>query len=175
MRKTVTLTAALLMALVWAAPAGAGDAIPLKASAEGWVLGFNMDRDLIEARCADPDNTWAVSSFHGWGPTTHLGKTYSYAEHCSYIEPFGTYGEGHLTLIAANGDQLFATYGPGSSTFSDGPVVGFTDDFVFYDGTGRFEGATGGGTEVGWVNLDTGEFGVEMDGHITYDASSRRR
>lgn len=174
MRKTVILAAALLMALVWTAPAGAGDAVPFHGTSDGWLLGFDTNPEAIAARCADPGNTWAVSSFQGWGPTTHLGKTHAVAEHCSYIDPPGSYGEGHLTLTAANGDMLYATYA-GYTLYVDGPMVGFADDFEFYDGTGRFAGASGGGTEVGWVDLVTGQFGVEMDGHITYDASNRRR
>lgn len=63
-----------------------------------------------------------------------------------------------FTLLGASGDSLFGTYTVDTSVFSDpvnpleGDFIGsedFTGRFSFTGGTGRYAGATGGGTYVG--------------------------
>ena len=75
-----------------------------------------------------------VASEQGEG--THTGK---YVTHVVGVLDLNTglavWGEGYLT--AANGDQLLVKMTPA------GP-----DSFIITGGTGRFEGATGSGTEV---------------------------
>jgi hypothetical protein len=183
MRKLMllALVVLLLMGLVLAAPVAANKGnpdheVPFKGAFSGVLLGFNQDPEYIAERCFDRP-AWAVTSFEGSGRVTHLGKTHVVAEHCSYLsgeplEPDGTYGEGVLTLTAANGDVLKGTYTSGIST-SGPPVIGFMDDFTFVDGgTGRFAHASGGGVEEGFVDAT---FGLEdaptvwmMKGDISY-------
>lgn len=176
----LALVVLLLMGLVLAVPVAANEGnphqeVPFKGAFSGVLLGFNEDPADIADRCADPDNTWAVTSFEAWGTATHLGKTYLFAEHCSYSTdgiPDGTYGEGMTTLIAANGDILYATYTSGIST-SPPPVIGFMDDFTFVDGgTGRFAHASGGGVEEGLLDATFGPEGAPftmwMEGVISY-------
>jgi len=171
MRKFALLIFCITLVLASAAPVAAGNTKekPFHAELHGYLLGFNTDPAVIADRCTDPSNTWAVTSFEGWGDVTRLGDSYAYAEHCSYIEPAFTYGEGTLTLTGANGDVLLAVYGPGESIFLPEPLVGFTDGFTFTDGgTGRFAHASGGGWEHGSLNFDTGAFSLWMDGDIAY-------
>ena len=164
------------LAVPVAATNGKSTELPFKATAAGYLLGFGP---VIGDRCNDsPEGkvAWAVTSFEGWGNATHMGRTYVYAEHCSYAGPLpdgtfgpdGTYGEGRLTIEAANGDTLLATYTDGVS-LSGSPDVGFMDYFTFIDGgTGRFMYASGGGVEIGSVNLGSGFFTVEIEGVVSY-------
>ena len=171
----LTALVAATMAASVAAEKGGPTELPFKGMFSGVLLGFNEDPEVIADRC---DNTpqgkvaWAVTSFEGWGTATHMGRTYVYAEHCSYavagVGPDGTYGQGELTLFAANGDMLSATYANGVS-LSPPPIVGFTDYLTFDDeGTGRFNFASGGGVEIGSVDLSDGSFTLQMAGEISY-------
>jgi hypothetical protein len=174
MRRLLLLSLVAVLVAALAAPVAAkkGDPteLPFTGTFAGQLLGFSTDPTYIANRCEDP-STWAVTSFEGWGTATHMGKTYVYAEHCSYTTegfPDGTYGEGRLTLEAANGDTLTGTYTSGVS-LSPAPVIGFEDYFTFTDGgTGRFAFASGGGVEVGVVDLDDNSFTVQMEGVISY-------
>jgi hypothetical protein len=181
MRKYLLLSLVVLLALAMAAPVSATQGnpekeLPFKGVFSGEFLGFNEDAEDIAERCDDPATTWAVTSFKGWGTATHMGNSYVYAEHCSYTTN-GTYGEGELTVVAANGDILYGTY-TGGVSLSGPPIVGFMDSFSFVDGgTGRFAVASGGGIEEGSVDFtDTGmapgaPFTVRMEGVISYHAS----
>lgn len=176
-RWSMLLVAVLVIALAAPAAAKPNKERPFKGTGAGVILAIdspNFDR------CNPDNNPWAIISFDGYGPVTHLGMTYVYAEHCSYADrlqdgtlvPNGTYGEGELTLIAANGDMLKGTYTGGIST-SGPPMVGFQDDFTFTGGTGRFADAGGGGTETGVVDFTLGPmpgapFEVTMIGTISY-------
>ena len=178
MRRLLLLTLVVLLVAALAAPVAAkrGDPneLPFKGTFAGYLIGFG---EVTEGRCDDsPEGkvAWAVTSFDGWGTATHMGKTYVYAEHCSYsadgtpATADGTYGEGRLNLVAANGDILTGTY-TGGVSLSPLPVIGFMDYFTFTDGgTGRFTFASGGGMEIGSVDLGDGSFTVDMEGVVSY-------
>ena len=179
MKKCLLLLFVAVLVAAMAGPVGASKGnpekeLPFKGVFSGELLGFNEDAEDIEDRCDSPETTWAVTSFEGWGTATHLGRTYVYAEHCSYTTngvPDGTYGEGKLTMVAANGDILYGTY-TGGVSLSGPPVIGFMDDFTFVDGgTGRFAFASSGGTEVGSVDVTDNSFNVRMEGSIAYSNS----
>jgi hypothetical protein len=141
----------------------------------GVISGYLLEpAGVPEGRCdAAPDGkiAFALMSFVGWGPVTHMGETYMYAEHCSYAvdgAPDGTYGQGEFTLVAGNGDILYGTYTNGSS-LTPPPVVGFTDDVTFHDGgTGRFTFASGSGVDLGSVDFNDFSFTMQMIGVISY-------
>lgn len=172
----LSLVTALVIASAAPLSAKGGDPkeLPLKGELSGRLIGFGP---VEEGRCDDsPDGkiAWAVTSFEGWGPVSHLGYTYVYAEHCSYSTDGtpatgdGTYGEGELTMVAANGDILRGTYTDGVS-LTPPPVVDFQDEFTFVDGgTGRFTTASGGGIEFGVADLGDGSANWRMDGVISY-------
>ena len=101
-----------------------------------------------------------------------MGKTYMFAEHCSYRPeggpPIGEYGEGILELTAANGAILTGTY-MGFTTLAEPPMFYFMDFFTFEDGgTGRFSFASGEGIDLGSANFDDGSFTIQMTGVISY-------
>ena len=180
MRKILVLSLALVLGISLATPLAAGDAVskelPFYGAFTGWVFPFDTNPEAIAERCTDnPEGkgAWAIASFEGWGNVTHMGRTYVYAEHCSYasieLGPDGTYGQGELFLYAANGDMLYATYDDGTSL--PPPDIQFTDLFTFHDGgTGRFSFASGHGIEMGTVDLGSlpPSFTLEMAGVISY-------
>jgi hypothetical protein len=145
-----------------------GDPVPFKATLWGNDVTFNpvpAGRCVEKAGVADALTTFTVSGY-----ATHLGWVDVVAEHCSDFDT-GTYGDGRLTITAANGDTLKGTYTHGVST-APPPVTGFQDDFKFVDGgTGRFALASGGGTEVGFFNVNTLDTSVYMKGVISYHKS----
>jgi len=177
-RRLLLMTSVAMLVLASAAPVTAtqGDAteLPLKGDFSGQLIGFGP---VVGDRCDDSPAgkvAWAVTSFEGWGTVTHLGRTYVSAEHCSYSADGtpetgdGTYGEGELTMVAANGDVLYGTY-TGGVSLSPPPVVDFQDFFTFVDGgTGRFATASGGGIEFGVVDLGDGSAAWRMEGVISY-------
>lgn len=150
--------------------------VPFAAEFTGNDVAFNFDPVAIEARCDSPF-AFSVTTFRGSGHATHLGKVDFVAEHCSldFGQGSGPYDQGILTLTAANGDVLMATYTDGVTDPTDFPILAFTDEFTFVDGgTGRFVTASGGGTETGLFHFFTDELSVRMEGTIVYDASNRR-
>ncbi|MBT8107874.1 MAG: hypothetical protein KJP17_06540 [Gammaproteobacteria bacterium] len=185
MRKFLLLSAVSGLAVILAGPVVAdkkfSQLLPIHGSFSGQLLEFNFLPDVIANRCpdtpADKDVIW-VASFEGWGNITHLGRTYFYAEHCSYGTPGlppipdGTYGQGEFMMIAANGDVLKAEYGDGIAYPLEPPAAGFEDTITFIDGgTGRFRFASGEAYEVGSVNLPPlgdGALTAEMHGTISY-------
>lgn len=173
------LAAAVALLLLAALPSSASDhgdtELPFTAVLSGSDVTFNTDSAEIDARC-DSEFAFSVTTFRGSGQATHLGRVGFVAEHCSldFGQGPGPYEQGQLTLYAANGDQLKATYTNGVSDPTNFPVIAFRDDFSFVDGgTGRFTFASGGGVETGLFHFFTDEFTVQMNGTITYDASSR--
>ncbi|MDH3512229.1 MAG: hypothetical protein OER85_15370 [Gammaproteobacteria bacterium] len=185
MRRFLLFSAVSVLAVILAAPVVADrespTPLPFYGSLSGQLLAFDMDPGAIANRCsATPANKVAiwVASFEGWGEVTHLGRTYFYADHCSYGTPGsppvpdGTYGQGELTLIAANGDVLKALYNDGIAYPLTPPAVGYEDTIAFVDGgTGRFSIASGQAYEVGSVNLPPfgdGALTAEMHGTISY-------
>lgn len=185
MRRFILLSAVSGLSLILAAPVVADKEsptpLPFYGSLSGQLLGFDMDPGAIANRCsatpADKIAIW-VASFEGWGEVSHLGWTYFYAEHCSYGTPGmppipeGTYGQGEITMIAANGDVLKAIYSDGMAYPLTPPAVGYEDTITFVDGgTGRFTFATGEAYEVGTANMPPfgdGAITAEMHGTISY-------
>lgn len=179
MRKLLVRSLAFLLGTTFAAPLAADEGslveLPFNATVTGFVLPFNEDPDDVAARCGDAPSgkvAWAVASFMRWGPATHMGMTFGFAEHCSYRPvdgpPDGTYGQGKLWLYAANGDMLYASYDDGLS-LSDPPVIQFMDYFTFHDGgTGRFTFASGRGVDIGAVDLRDFSSSFQMAGLISY-------
>lgn len=104
----------------------------------------------------------------GSGTISHLGRTTVVQSHC--FDPLtGEYTAGVMTLTAANGDQLFATYA-GERSPEGQPEVQFT----IAGGTGRFDGASGGGVlsvEIISSDLVLGT----LDGVISTVGSGRRQ
>jgi len=131
-----SLSIALLVALLTVGPGvlRAGDDVPFKGDA---VSVFKYG-----------DLSTLTSYFEiTEGNLTHLGAVTGTAEvHWTLVsldplvlEPAGA----DITLVAADGDELYLEHDAGEW---DPDTATSTADFVITGGTGRFEGATGGGT-----------------------------
>jgi len=149
-------------------------ALPFHGTLSGHLIAFNEDANDITDRCSPPAGqvAWAIASFEAWGDITHMGWTYGYFDHCSYRPefgpPIGEYGEGEFRLIADNGDALTGTYTGGTSN-PQPPMFYFMDYFTFDSGgDGRFSIASGGGVDVGSLNMADRVFTMEMTGVISY-------
>lgn len=177
MRKLNLFSLAVILLAVLATPAGATGGnptkeLPFRGTMGGDEVSFNLD--VPEGRCVEMAAVAdSVTTFAGSGYATHLGRVDIVAEHCSDLDT-GQYGDGMLTITAANGDVLMATYTNGVS-LTPPPLIDFRDDFTFVNGgTGHFVAASGGGTETGVFNFASNEWSVHMEGVIVYDASNRR-
>ena len=87
------------------------------------------------------------------GTSRHLGLTTMFSYHPT---PTGeTISGGHMTLTAANGDEVYFEYS-GSAPL---PVIGVPSTvhvvctYTITGGTGRFDGATGSGTGDAYVEF----------------------
>lgn len=147
-----------------------GKALPIHGTVSGFPTGQIFDPDVVEQRCS-PGSDWVIG-FYLTGPVAHLGEATVVAEHCSDGDT-GTYGDGTIVFVGANGDQVWGTYHSGTFGMLSPTVVWFQDTVVLAGGTGRFANATGGGSEVGTFDLATGVIELELNGWISYDASDR--
>ena len=120
----------------------------------------------------------ALNIQEGTGTATHLGLLTTRMVFCFDLTPGPTFGaydfvpgpeNGHFT--AANGDELWISVTGGQVIIdpSLGPEYGayFQDPFVFVGGTGRFEGATGGGLINSLVRPDFAHTDHEWTGQLT--------
>jgi len=101
----------------------------------------------------------------GAGNASHLGNVKSYHGDGSFTGP----NTDILieTLVAANGDTLTIRCSQVLEEISPGVYRG-TDSWTVIGGTGRLSGATGSGTGVTNVNLNTGTFTKNTTGAIAY-------
>ncbi len=136
--------------------------------------GFPGGRSTFDGHCSVPSDY--VIEFGGAGQVSHLGQVSIVFEHCSQVDfTTGnvTYSDGVLTYIAANGDELWGTYGNGTGAPVSATEVGWQDTFVLVGGTGRFAGASGGGVDWGRTHAETGHTTYKLDGVIVYAACDR--
>jgi hypothetical protein len=107
----------------------------------------------------------------GTAQVTHLGRSTMESNEvvdlCS--NPDGAEITGQFTMTAANGDLLFGTYETlGHLDFATSEVT-FSGQFTITGGTGRFQGAAGGGAIEGAGSLlPPFDVFAQMNGRITY-------
>jgi hypothetical protein len=109
----------------------------------------------------------------GSGVASHLGRVSMTSNHCPLLDGWNV--DGHMTLVAANGDELHMTYEVVSDPAgipTPGTVITATGDYVIVGGTGRFANATGevdGTTLVTFTGLGTPwPFTMTWDGTLSY-------
>jgi hypothetical protein len=109
--------------------------------------------------------TTAVLS--GSGIALYLGRT-NYAGNVSAITPTATGMTDVLveTLTAANGDTLTIHCKQVATQKSPG-IFNATDQWTVAGGTGHFAGATGSGTGVTHIDLNSGTFSKQLTGTIS--------
>ena len=175
MKKSTALIIIVTLALVlptfesWAKPHGSVSR-PFKAEFSTEFFNAALDPNFVF--------TTVVT---GEGNATHMGKCTFDAQHFfAFTTPLLTEGiawAGELTLGAANGDELYATY-EGDIIPSGDPEVPFLLLFAitFDGGTGRFENATGSADVVGLTTIEPdpsnglfkGNSEFSFDGSISY-------
>lgn len=126
-----------------------------------------------DASCGGPP--MLLNTQEGFGEATHLGRFSVLITFC--IDPSELLDDGQLspgeslpyenglgTLTAANGDRLFITIA-GAVLPSDHPDFDFefSDPFEIVGGTGRFDGATGGGVTNSLVDFQSQPSRTEHD------------
>ena len=139
MTRSLTSRLALLALLL----AGLASVVGADASARP----FSATLDGFASPVFLPDGCTIVNDEHGTGNAQHLGSitwvSHETVDVCS--DPAGGIVTGQITLTAANGDQLFGEYhAVAILDFGAGQVTA-NGQLLFTGGTGRFEGASGGG------------------------------
>ena len=144
---------------------------------------FSGVKSLFDGRCSLPSDYIVTGKFEG--EATHAGRITGQTSHCTQITwtpqgPGGVaYSDGQGTIAVANRSSLTLTYGNGTSGLNAATgEFWFKDDFVFTGGTGRFEGATGGGEEGGTFKdfmalLAGAPTPMTMEGTIAYGRGNR--
>ena len=144
-RTLVILTVVGLMVLGLAPGAAADPAYrPFTGSASGDVT-FNFVGQQV---CPTTDLFFGdlATDSQARGNASHMGLVEMTSNHCTPAGEAITGGE--MTLIAANDDEVYIEYA-GAAPF---PIPGVTEyveadlEFTITGGTGRFAGATGGGS-----------------------------
>ena len=184
---SVTLTVGLVAVAVLAACAG-----PLGPDDEAWLSAgepanaavvevpfqarfFTDGKGLmvVESRCGTAPIL--LNTQEGEGEATHLGRFSTVLTFCMDVTDIADgklegeeslpYDNGSGSLIAADGDALHIEIA-GVVVPSDHPDFDFEfqDPFHFVGGTGRFAGATGGGTTESYVDRAAGRTHHEWRG-----------
>jgi hypothetical protein len=124
-------------------------------------------------RCSVPSHFVIMATVIG--QMTHGGRFEGTASHCEQLGlapgVTTTYTDGTFSVRIASGDMLEGRYDNGTVDEQTGVL---RDTFTFTGGTGRFEGATGGGEERGQLPVSNVEImpgtavPIEQAGTITY-------
>ncbi|MFS0756262.1 hypothetical protein ABC383_16395 [Noviherbaspirillum sp. 1P10PC] len=150
---------ASVLAFMAGPSAHAGPSVPLTG-------GFSYTSTLDAAK--DPACPLA-GMMVGIGNLSHLGKSAVVATDC-ITQAYGSFVilHGSITVTAANGDKLTATY-TGSFIPAGGTLLQTRDvTYSITGGTGRFEGARGAGRLEGSEDMATHQGALSVVGTISY-------
>jgi hypothetical protein len=138
--------------------AGQGrDQVPFKARVEGRTESVRISPVLLRV------------DFDGFGQATHLGRTHAQAS----LDVDAAFAfEGEVALTAADGSQLFLLV-TGQLVLREFPIFDVAGAYEVTGGTGRFVGATGGGTLEGELDFDADEASIELTGTVSSVGSGR--
>lgn len=157
--------------------------IQLDCQAHGWLT--SQESPPPAGRCGSEEAD-SVVHFTLCGQSEHLGDFFMLLSHCTALleTPIlnldgtfvsGAYAHGVMTVIAADGHILTASYRGGVITYSplELPLLRFRHHFtVTPEGTGRFEGATGSGVQYGTLDRETGRITLSTEGLIHCDSAA---
>jgi hypothetical protein len=150
--KTISSLAAIFVIALFASPAPAGQQVPFNGS---WVSNETYDVQF------------PVMFVHGTttGNANQLGRyTATYEEQVDLLTGSSV---GVITVVAGNGDVIFATQtGQGVPT-PDPDVASIVEVSTITGGTGRFAGATGTFTIARLAHLSTGDSSGYFSGTIS--------
>jgi hypothetical protein len=145
---------ALIIGLSLPGAARAGDLVPIKGQGS-----FTATGQTIDPTTGDIIITADIA-----GEVSHLGRITGTATE-TLIAPHYVAFTIDITFVAANGDELFAVF---DGAFYDA-VGDSAGTFTITGGTGRFAGATGGGT---FSSFDDGAE-ADLDGEISTVGSGK--
>jgi hypothetical protein len=107
----------------------------------------------------------------GDGNASFLGKSTWYS--LSYVDVTTGAQWGSTVEVAANGDEFHYDYSGGSAVDEETGLTNFWGDWTVTGGTGRFTGATGGGTYEGTADGTQGTGQITLVGEISRPNSNR--
>ena len=142
--------AAALAAVACSSDAGSSLA-PSAPSAANVALPFHGTLESNHTSQYDIETNTILVHLVGTGTATHLGRYTLTGELVLDAETIA--GPERMTLMAANGDLLFASGTAQGTPSEDGLTVNSVEDLTITGGTGRFAGATGSFVLRQW-NLD---------------------
>lgn len=151
------LIVVLLLSL--AMPALAATERPFRGSFMG-VAGF------VEPRCGSD----VTLGFAAIGTASHLGRIEGQASNCSnpsFPVTAVDVRDGHVTLVAADGSTVTASYEGRQEAPVDG-VAAYSITMTVVGGTGRFEGASGSWAASGLLDFNDLTITGAFDGWIAY-------
>ena len=152
--KTISSLAAIFVIALFASPAPAGQQVPFNGS---WVSNETYDVQF------------PVMFVHGTasGYATQLGRyTATYEEQVDLLTTPSS-SVGVITVVAANGDVIFATQtGQGDPT-PDPDIFSIVEVSTITGGSGRFADATGTFTIARLAHLSTGDSSGSFSGTIS--------
>ena len=119
----------------------------------------------------EPPST-ALLDLWGEGHATHLGKSTWYSLSSVDITTGAQWGS--TVEIAANGDEFHYDYLGGSGVDEETGLSFFSGDWTVTGGTGRFAGATGGGTYAGTADVSIGTGEITLVGEISRPNRNRK-
>ncbi|HET8949068.1 MAG TPA: hypothetical protein VFN44_01115 [Solirubrobacteraceae bacterium] len=156
MLKLKALIALLVLpALALPMQAAAKDRLPLEGSESGTFQ--------LLGPCEAGGMTLEVN---GTGHASGIGDYSGHYREC-FDPATGAVTAGTFTLTAANGDEIFGTFGGQARPTDDPTVVAYDDPGVITGGTGRFADAGGTVTTSGLANLATGEYTGTITGRVS--------
>ena len=164
-------TSRLLRPLVFACAAAALFASGLTAakSSKPFQATITISEQLVPVGTTECQFIGAIT---GTGQATHMGKLATASQDCvnQISATTFSFASQQVVLTAANGDQVFASYG-GTLNFESGVGV-ITGGYTITGGTGRFAGATGGGSLQGLEEVNpatgAGRGQIQLNGTISY-------
>jgi hypothetical protein len=146
--RRASATFALIISLTLAGTVRAGDLVPFKGQGS-----FTGTSETVDPNTGNLIITGVVA-----GNLSHLGRTTGTATQITFAPDYVSFTI-EVTFVAANGDELFATF-EGNFVDSNFDSEG---TFSITGGTGRFDGASGGGTFLSF----NGAAMVQIDGEIS--------
>ena len=138
---------------------------PVGMDANDGMVPFRGTYATVVAEAGFIPPTTALLDLWGDGYATHLGKSTWYS--LSSVDVVTGVQSGSTVEIAANGDEFHYDYLGGSTQDPATGKATFWGDWVVTGGTGRFAGATGGGTYEGTADGTQGTGEITLIGEIS--------
>ena len=120
----------------------AGGSVAALAVASDVPLPFRGTLSTTHTSVYDPESNTQIVHLIGEGTATHVGK-YRWVSDVVFANLPALAGTETTTLVAANGDMIFATGTVAGTPSEDGQSISSVEALTITGGTGRFGGATG--------------------------------